>query len=51
MLVRNGDGKVEVLADDEGGAFYKGPLTVLVNRLSASASEIFAGACRTITAR
>ena len=44
VLVRNGDGKVEVLADDEGGAFYKGPLTVLVNRLSASASEIFAGA-------
>lgn len=44
VLVRNGDGKVEVLADDEGGAFYKGPLAVLVNRLSASASEIFAGA-------
>ncbi|MBH3437982.1 carboxy terminal-processing peptidase [Pseudomonas luteola] len=44
VLVRNSDGKVDVLADDEGDAFYTGPMTVLVNRLSASASEIFAGA-------
>lgn len=44
VLVRNSDGRVDVLADEQSGAFYKGPLAVLVNRLSASASEIFAGA-------
>lgn len=44
VLVRNSDGRVDVLADDKTGVFYKGPLAVLVNRLSASASEIFAGA-------
>lgn len=44
VLVRNSDGRVDVLADEQQGAFYKGPLAVLVNRLSASASEIFAGA-------
>ena len=44
VLVRNSDGRVDVLADEQKGAFYKGPLAVLVNRLSASASEIFAGA-------
>ncbi len=44
VLVRNSDGRVDVLNDEHTGIFYKGPLTVLVNRLSASASEIFAGA-------
>ncbi|MBF7731215.1 carboxy terminal-processing peptidase [Pseudomonas sp. N040] len=44
VLVRNSDGRVDVLADEEQGIFYSGPLAVLVNRLSASASEIFAGA-------
>ncbi len=44
VLVRNADGRVDVLADDSAGALYKGPMAVLVNRLSASASEIFAGA-------
>ncbi|WP_447590243.1 carboxy terminal-processing peptidase [Aquipseudomonas campi] len=44
VLVRNSDGRVDVLADEEKGAFYTGPLAVLVDRLSASASEIFAGA-------
>ncbi|CAM5485012.1 Tail-specific protease OS=Stutzerimonas stutzeri OX=316 GN=CXK95_12460 PE=3 SV=1 [Stutzerimonas stutzeri] len=39
VLVRNADGRVDVLADENVGAFYKGPLAVLVNRLSASASE------------
>jgi carboxyl-terminal processing protease len=42
--VRNADGKVDVLEDEDTGAFYKGPMALLVNRLSASASEIFAGA-------
>ncbi|MFT5781613.1 MAG: carboxyl-terminal processing protease [Pseudomonas sp.] len=44
VLVRNSDGRVDVLADENPGIFYNGPLAVLVNRLSASASEIFAGA-------
>jgi len=44
VLVRNSDGRVDVLEDENTGAFYKGPLALLVNRLSASASEIFAGA-------
>jgi len=44
VLVRNSDGRVDVLADENSGVFYKGPMAVLVNRLSASASEIFAGA-------
>ncbi|CAE6905089.1 Tail-specific protease [Ectopseudomonas oleovorans] len=44
VLVRNADGRVDVLADENKGIYYNGPLAVLVNRLSASASEIFAGA-------
>ncbi|RRV28339.1 tail-specific protease [Pseudomonas sp. o96-267] len=44
VLVRNADGRVDVLADENKGIYYTGPLAVLVNRLSASASEIFAGA-------
>lgn len=44
VLVRNSDGRVDVLNDEDSGVFYRGPLAVLVNRLSASASEIFAGA-------
>lgn len=45
VLVRNSNGRVDVLADEEAsGPFYRGPVAVLVNRLSASASEIFAGA-------
>ncbi|AIL60551.1 carboxyl-terminal protease [Pseudomonas alkylphenolica] len=44
VLVRNADGRVDVLEDENPGAFYKGPLALVVNRLSASASEIFAGA-------
>jgi carboxyl-terminal processing protease len=37
-------GDKEVLDDPVGGAMYGGPLAVLVDRFSASASEIFAGA-------
>ena len=38
------DGKVNVLADDDSGIVYSGPLVVLTSRFSASASEIVAGA-------
>src|SRR6202030_557447 len=37
-------GRLEVLDDPEPAPAYDGPLAVLVDRFSASASEIFAGA-------
>lgn len=37
-------GHTQVLADQDPSVLYNGPLVVLTNRLSASASEIFAGA-------
>lgn len=37
-------GHTQVLSDQDPSQLYKGPLVVLTNRLSASASEIFAGA-------
>lgn len=44
VLVRDSRGGIDRLEDNNGQAFYAGPLAVVVNRLSASASEIFAGA-------
>ena len=44
VLVRDAEGKVQVLEDPNAGVVYNGPLAVIVNKLSASASEIFAGA-------
>ncbi|HEX5636236.1 MAG TPA: carboxy terminal-processing peptidase, partial [Gammaproteobacteria bacterium] len=44
VQVRNTSGRVEIHDDRDPEIVYKGPLAVLVNRLSASASEIFAGA-------
>ncbi|MGC9323494.1 MAG: carboxy terminal-processing peptidase, partial [Desulfomonilia bacterium] len=37
-------GEVDVLYDRDPRIFYTGPLAVIINRMSASASEIFAGA-------
>lgn len=44
VQVKDSFGKVEVEVDPEPGMAYTGPLAVLVDRNSASASEIFAGA-------
>lgn len=44
VQVRDARGKVEVLGDGNPEVTYSGPLLVMTNRLSASASEIFAGA-------
>jgi carboxyl-terminal processing protease len=44
VQLKGTDGRIEVLEDPEAGLAYDGPLTVLVDRTSASASEIFAGA-------
>ena len=41
---RNGDGDIKVNGNDRGKARWAGPLAVLINRGSASASEIFAAA-------
>lgn len=44
VQVRNANNKVDILSDVDRNLFYGGPLIILINRLSASASEIFAGA-------
>lgn len=44
VQIRNKSNRVDILVDNDMGTVYDGPLAVLVNRLSASASEIFAGA-------
>ncbi len=44
VQVQFSGGDKEVLDDDEAGIAYDGPLVVLIDRFSASASEIFAGA-------
>ena len=44
VQVRESGGRVQVDSDSIGGVAWDGPLAVLINRGSASASEIFAGA-------
>lgn len=44
VQVRNSDGSVEIGDDPDKRIVYDGPMAVLVNKFSASASEIFAGA-------
>lgn len=44
VQVKETDGKVEVESDRDPAIAYSGPLAVLTDRFSASASEIFAGA-------
>ncbi len=44
VQVRNASGRIDIIRDHDPKLVYSGPLVVLVNRMSASASEIFAGA-------
>ena len=44
VQIRNGANRVDVHRDKDGISYYDGPLTVMVDRYSASASEIFAAA-------
>lgn len=44
VQIRSKSNRVDILNDRDLSVVYDGPLAVLVNRLSASASEIFAGA-------
>ena len=44
VQIKAADGRIAQLNDESNEVVYQGPLAVLVNRLSASASEIFAGA-------
>jgi len=44
VQVKGTDGRVQPLQDEEPGTVWNGPLMVLINKFSASASEIFAGA-------
>ena len=44
VQVKNSGDRVEIGMDDDKQIAYAGPLVVLTNRFSASASEIFAGA-------
>ncbi|HRI79200.1 MAG TPA: carboxy terminal-processing peptidase, partial [Cyclobacteriaceae bacterium] len=44
VQVKNSADRIEVGSDDDKEELYTGPLVVLTNRFSASASEIFAGA-------
>jgi len=44
VQVKDADGRVQHYDDLDRGALWNGPLVVLTNKFSASASEIFAGA-------
>lgn len=46
VLVKDPDEDIKVHSDEISGTLYTGPIVVLTNRLSASASEIFAGAIK-----
>lgn len=44
VQVKDSSGKISISSDSDPAPFYNGPIIVLINRLSASASEIFAAA-------
>ncbi len=44
VQINDTDGRTEILKDRDSGIVYSGPLAVMIDKGSASASEIFAGA-------
>ena len=44
VQVKDRQGKAQVMRDRDGGVVYDGPLVIMVNEMSASASEILAAA-------
>lgn len=44
VQIRDPEDRIDILGDFDPDVAWNGPMTVLINRLSASASEIFAGA-------
>lgn len=44
VQIKSRSGKMSTLSDEDSSVYYKGSLVVLVDKLSASASEILAGA-------
>jgi carboxyl-terminal processing protease len=46
VQVKDSDGQIMQLEDEDAGVAWDGPLVVMTSKLSASASEIFAGAIK-----
>ncbi|HDP80146.1 MAG TPA: hypothetical protein ENN21_04815 [Spirochaetes bacterium] len=46
LKVKDGNNNEETMSDNDPGVYYDGPLVLLIDRFSASASEIFAGALK-----
>ncbi len=44
VQIKGSDGKISVLSDDDADISFTGPIVIIVNKFSASASEILAGA-------